>query len=265
MGVGIDTILVHAANPGATGAAATPATGDSLAVRSFAQQSSARLETMIRQAAEKGFLQVKSPMFHDNVRGIRLLSGTGTSHWLMPPVVGQPLRPSDTLSVTISAATAASDVGALIHYYTTLPGANAQLVNWGDISGSYKSIVSVEVACNSGATIGAWVDTPITHTTNLLHANTTYAILGYQTTTTLAVVATKGQHTSNLRVGGPGTVESLTTALWFVQQGTYHGTPHIPVFTSNNRTSVYVSVGASTATVAANVSLICAELTTSLF
>ena len=260
MGLAIDTVVGHVVNAGATVTAVTVASGDSLTVRSFGPGAYARLERVIRAGASSGIVQVRSPMFHDNVRGIRFTSAEDPTVLLLPPEVGQPLTSQDTLIAEMTGGTAETDLAALVVYYSNVLGTSARLHSWGDISGNVKSIKPLEVDCTASATIGTWVDTVATETENLLHANTDYAVLGYVTDVNCAVVGIKGQETGNLRICGPGTTVTDDTSDYFVKWSNRENTPHIPVINAANIGSVYASVVDSNASTAVKVQLILAEL-----
>ena len=263
MGLAIDTIGLHVTNPGATGAAPVLASGDILTVRSFPATSTAKLEQITRQGATSGFIQVKSTRFHDDVRGIRYTPATTPSRMLLPPDVGQALYSGDTLTVLMAGGTAESDAAALHLYYSTLQGTAARLHMWGDIAGGIANIKPVEVTVKTAA-IGAWATVVLTNTENLLHAGSTYAVLGYVVNAAGCVVGVKGQETGNMRVCGPATTDTDVTSNYFVDASTYHGTPHIPVLKATNRGSIFATLLADAATVTVEVQLILAELTTSL-
>lgn len=265
MGLAYDTVLVSAVNPSAGPTAGTTGpSGDSLTVRNFNAPDTAQLENIIRQGATLGFTQVRSPLLHDNVRGIRVTPFESPSVFSIPGVAAQRLYPQDNLICEMSGGAAETDIAALCIYYSNLPGVAARLHSWGDIAGSIKSIKPVAVAVTSSATIGAWSDTLITSTENLLHANTDYAVLGYMTNAALGVIAVKGTDTGNLRVGGPGSTSELVTTNQFVYLSQQRGNPYIPVFNAANANNTFVSVAASTASVAATVELILAELSPNL-
>ncbi|HVD03181.1 MAG TPA: hypothetical protein VNF75_03475 [Candidatus Dormibacteraeota bacterium] len=265
MGLAIDTVLAEVTMAtAAVSAAMTPATGDSFTVRSFAATDRGILEQLITKAAHTMTLNVKSPMFHDNVEGIQVISAQAPGVHDLPQDVGQPLTPQDTLSV-IGFGTASDVLVALmVNYYTNLLGASARLHNWGDLAGNIKSMKVLEVACTSNATAGQWEDTVITTTENLLHANTDYAVLGYLTDVAVAAVGIKGQETGNLRICGPATVLTQDTTDYFIRQALRSGRPHIPVFNSANAGSVYASCCDSAASTAVKVQLMLAEMSQNL-
>lgn len=264
MGLALDTIVTRATNPGAAFTATTAVPGDSLVVRNFADSAQANLVNLIRRGATSGAFRVRSPLLHDNVRGIAFTTGQTPSIFALPRELSQRLYAQDTLIAEITGGAAETDLGCLLIYYTDLIGVAARLHMRGDIEGNYDNIKPVTVAVTNSATIGNWTDTVVTATEDLLHANTDYAVLGFITDTALAVVAVKGQDTGNLRVGGPGSTQVEDTADYFVVQGIFHNIPFIPVFNSANKGSFFVSTADSAASSTANVTLILAELSRNL-
>lgn len=263
MGLAIDTVALHKANPGATGAAPTPATGDSLTIRSFASSATAQLLSLYRQGAGAGFIGLRSPRMSDDVKGIQVFSSATPTTNLISPRARQGLYSGDTLTALLSGGTNETDAAAFQVYYSDLAAISARLHQWGDIAGIIANILPVYVAAKSGAP-GQWKDTLITNTSKLLKADTTYAVLGYQVGTAVLAVGVRGQETGNLRVAGPGSTTPALTNDHFVRLSNESGLACIPVFASNNRTAFYVSVvGTGTATTA-KVTLILAQLATSV-
>jgi hypothetical protein len=160
----------------------------------------------------------------------------------------------------VSGGSAEVEVVAPNIWYSDLGGASARLHTLGDIQGLVKTIKPLEVDWTTSGTAANWVDTVITASENLLHANTDYAVLGYITDVASLVVGIKGIDTSNLRVCGPGVTRSEVTQDWFVRQSQWTGRPWIPVFNSANQGSVFVSGAAVATSAAIKTSLILAEL-----
>lgn len=259
-----DTILVAATNPGAGPTAGAAAPGDSLTIRSFPATNKAYLESLIRQGTTAGFVQVRSPLLHDNVQGIRITPAESPSLYSLPGQQSQVLQAQDTLITELSGGAAEVDIAALQIYYENLLGSTPRLHMPGDIMGNIKSIKPVRVAVVSPGTAGVWGDTIVTTSENLLHANTDYAVLGYMTNAALGLIGIKGQDTGNLRVAGPGATLEYATTQFFVELSNDTGRPHIPVINSANVNGTFVSVAAATASVAATVELILAELSNNL-
>lgn len=264
-GLAIDTIVTSAVNPGAGPTAfATTASGDSLVIRNFADVAKAKLIQMARRGATAGFFRVRSPLMHDNVRGIMFTTGQTPTLFPLPENVAQPLYAQDTLIAEGSGGAAETDLGILCVYYSDLIGTAGRFHMRGDYEGLIKSIKPITVAVTSSATIGAWTDTVVTTTEDLTHANTDYAVIGFVTNVALGWVAIKGSETGNLRVGGPGSVNVEDTSDYFAQQSDFHGIPFVPVVNSANKGSIFVSVVDSAASTAATITLICAELSQNL-
>jgi len=265
MGVAVDTIgtFVTAGTTNATSLkTVTVSTGDSLQIRSFPATNMAFLESMIYQGVTKGKNRVTSPLMHDNVTGITVASADTDTYYAMGRYLPQRVYPTDTLAAYSSAAANSSGILALSVYYQNLPSSNARLANYSDIQPNIKNIKGMEVDCTSSATIGTWSDTAINTTDKQLHANTDYAVLGYQCDVPLAVIGVKGNETGNLRVCGPGPGTSFDTPDFYIKRAADSGMPWIPVFNSNNQGAYYVSCLAATASVASKVYLILAELST---
>lgn len=259
MGVALDTILGNTAVVGAL-STVTAVAPDTFTVRNFDPPAYARLEQVIKQsAAADHTVRVKSPMMHDDVNGLTFLSAETPTVHLLPREVGEPLISGNSLTVQADLAAAGNTTVVLGVYYSDLPGAAQKLYGWGDIRGIIKHIKAHQV--NSGATAaGAWTDTVITTTENLLHDGSYYAVLGYLTDAAVAAVGVKGQFTSNLRVCGPGQTPSFDTSEFFVAMSEQQQTPHIPVFNARDRGAIFLSAAANAA-VSPKVSLILAELT----
>jgi hypothetical protein len=263
VGVAIDTIgtfvTAGATNPTSL-KTVTVSTGDSLQIRSFPAANVAFLEQLFYQGVTKGKNRITSPLMHDNTTGITLASSDTDTNWFMGKRARQRVYPTDTLAAFSSAAAGASGILAASIYYQNLPSSGARLANWGDIAGSIKNIKGLEIDYTSNATVGTWTDTAINTTDKQLHANTDYAVLGYDADVALACIGVKGNETGNLRVCGPGVATTIPTPDYFVALAEALGTPHIPIFNSNNQGAYFVSALANSASVASKIYLILAEL-----
>lgn len=261
----IDTIGVFstqgAASPFPTALGAIP--GDSLSVRNFPAGQYAQIEALVYSAGGGQRVRVVSPNLHDNQTGLTFEPAEVPAQFLVPQDASVQLQANDQLSVYGGIAAAGTITGALQVYYSQLPGISARLHSWGDISGNYKYIKSVEVDLNAIA-VNAWSDTLITVTENQLHANKDYAVLGYQCSAAIDVVGVKGSATGNLRVCGPGATSTLDISEYFVYMSERNNLPYIPVFNSDDRFAFYVSAlnHAAVAGGADHVYLILAELIT---
>lgn len=264
----LDTIAAFQTTVASTLAAGVMATGDSATIRNFPQTSSAKIvETFYDDVTSPQAWRVRSPLLHDNVRGIQFTPGIVTPSKLLPSWALQQVQPQDQLTFELSTAAATGKaLAALAIYYEQLPGASARLYSPGDIMPLVENIKPVYVAIGSGAnTAGLWLDTVITTTESLLHANTDYAVLGIILDVAVAAIGIKGTDTGNLRCCVPGGTNNPYGSDYFVRKSMELGIPLIPVINAANAGSTFVSIISSAATGAASTAqLILAELSRNL-
>jgi len=203
--------------------------------------------------------------FHDQTFGIRLaipsgaaLAPTTRPSLLSPAGFDQPIFPSDVLSVQVN-GTAADNVNVtLMLYYPNLPGIDGRYASSQQVRGLMKNLVGVRVSPTSGA--GQWgASVTLNSVTNLLHANTDYAVLGFTSQTPIAAIGLSGVDTGNLRVGGPVLASPEHDAYLFSDLSDKYGTPLIPVINSNNAGAINIQA-AHTAAAAKVVDVVLAEL-----
>lgn len=243
-----EVISGRALNPGAGGAAVTPNTGDALQVRSTPDSSPPFLEGIWAQGATAGFVRLRSPRMHDAVQGIRFQNPAAAVRNFLADAIKTQLYSQDILTLEIAGGAAETDVAALLIYYPDLGGSVQRLATWDQIKPNIVEITTVEVVVTAPATAGDWsAGTALNATFDLLKGNQDYAILGYQTLASVAAVGIKGSDTANLRVGGPGTNESIETRDWFISLSQNSGYPAIPVVNQANRASTLVHVANATA------------------
>lgn len=264
MGRAIDTVLAFSTQ-GAAAPFPTPlaaASGDSLQVRSFDRASKTYLESVIYSAGGGQRIRVTSPLIHDNVTGLTWEPAEIPSQWILPPEASVRLQPVDTLVVNGGIAAAGTITAGLVIAYENLDGADARLFSWPDIRGLVKYIKPIEVDLNAIA-VNAWTDTPINITDKQLHADSYYAVFGWNPNALVDVVGVKGSATGNLRVCGPGATSSLDITEYFITVSEKTGRPHIPVFNANDQGAFNVSAAnhAAIAGAAERVYVILAELT----
>jgi hypothetical protein len=239
------------------------AAGNSLTIRNAPLDSEVRLLQAWADNQAAGTLRIRSPKLHDNVQGIRFRVTASDTVPLMPVSANQKLIPQDTLVVEMTGSATAGDIeqfGALI-YYANLPGAEARLFAYEQISPRFVNVLTVENTITAGAGGGYTGEEALNAETDLLKANTDYALLGYLVDTECAVVRWRGADTANLGVGGPGheTLRHVTKD-WFVRLARETAMPLIPVFNSANKAGVLVDVAQDENAAAVLVSSILAEL-----
>lgn len=261
MGAALEVISGRVTNPGGTITALTPNTGDSFSVRNFDSPGQAWLMDMWGFAATAGILRVRSPRLHDNVQGIRGKLLASTPQPLLPDWMQQPLYAQDTLILEESGGGAETDMATILNYYTDLPGANARLFDWPTIDHRIRNFLTNEVTITTGATAGDYGGSAAVNSSfDLLKANTDYAVLGYDTDTSVGTVGLRGPDTSNFRVGGPGSNARFETRDWFVRLAWRQQLPLIPVFNSANKAGTLVDIATPQTATAVVVQLVLAEL-----
>lgn len=262
MGNAYQLISGRTTNPGAALTALTVNTGDSFTIPKFTDGTAAYLEQAWAHQATPLVFRIRSSRLHDNVQGIRLTVPETAAKPLLPDEADQPLVSIDTLIVELSGGGAETDVGVLALWYADLAGASQRLAMWDQVKPRIKHMITNEVDCTAPATIGNWnAGNALNLTFDQLHAGSDYAVLGYTVSTACAAIGIAGPDTSNLRVGGPGTVDSRATRDWFIRQSQVTGRPHIPIISADNKGATNVFTLSASAPAAINVCLIMAELT----
>lgn len=266
MGYAIDTVGCFSTQAGAgafpQALAAFP--GDSLIVRGTRGESKAHLEALIYASNATGQkMRVISPLLHDNVTGLTFTPGENPMLFGIPLEASVELNEQDTLTVQGSSGAATTITAGLVISYEDLRGVSAELFRWSDIRDDIRFIKAVEVDLNAIA-VGAWTDTLITTTENQLHADASYAVLGWDVNQSVDLIGIKGVATGNLRLCGPGGPTTLDFTDYFIQGSVEGNQPYIPVFQANDRTAVFVSAAnhAAIGGAAAIVTLIVAQLRT---
>jgi hypothetical protein len=248
MGRALEVITGRALNPGAGPTALVANTGDSFTIRSTPMENPPRLRGIWASAATAGLVQVRSPRLHDQTQGIRFEVPAAVQRNFLPDWAVQQLYPQDTLVFEIGGGAAETDAAALLVEYPDLPGIDARLVGWDEIANRIVNLVTVRVGVAGPVVAGDWSPgTALNATTDLLKANVDYACLGYQSNTSCLAVALKGPDTGNLRVGGPGPVESLETRDFFLSLNKNAGIAAIPVINAANKGPTLAHVAHTTA------------------
>jgi hypothetical protein len=264
MGLAVDTVLAFStqAGAGAFPIALAATTGDSLVVRSTNGASKGHLDAIICASGTAGQkFRVASPLLHDNVTGLTLFANENPANFMLPAEIQVDVSSQDTLSVFGSCAGATTITMGLAIQYDDLRGIAADLYRWSDLKDNVKQYKAIEVSLSAIA-VGAWTDTVITATENQLHADSSYAVIGYTTTVGVDIVGVKGVATGNLRMCGPGPGSTLDVSGYYVYQSEQSNKPYVPVFQANDRGGFYVSAAnhAAIGGGGAEVSLLVAEL-----
>lgn len=221
--------------------ALAPGTGDSLTFQNVPQESEAYFaEVWAVDDAHACELSFYASRWHDQQFGIRmevpsgaLISPANRPYNVLPGGVVQPIFPSDVLFPRVN-GTASDNVNVTaLLYYENLPGIDARLMSYQMLRGAYKNLVGINVALTPGAgNYGA--SAALNSSDNRLHANTDYAVLGFNCKTPASLVALSGIDTGNQRVGGPVIGDAEHDSEMFINLARKFDAALIPVINSNN-------------------------------
>lgn len=260
MGAIMEVLTGRATNPAAL-TALTANTGDTFAVRSYGEGVIPTLEGIWTQQATAGIIRARSNRMHDAVSGIRLVANAANPVNLLSMQAEQRLHQTDTITFEIQGGGAEVDAAAMLLYYKNVSSGQGRFAMWDQVKAMCVNVLTVQVDVAGPTTSGDWsAGTVITSLTDLLHADTWYAVLGYTLDTASLAVGLRGPDTGNYRVGGPGALDPTETRDWFVRLSQQHGEPHIPVLNSQNDGATQAFVARVGAGGTINVSFILAEL-----
>lgn len=262
-GPALEVISVSRTAPGAVIGAATAFPGDSLRVKNFAPPTRAYLLQAWSDQQVAGTLQIRSPSFHDNQRGIRIDVLVSDVQPHLPSTFRQPLVSNDDLAVELSGSAVAGDVelASLLLYYEGRDGSSGRFIDNPTLLKRMMSLVTVENTITTTAGPGYSGAEALNAESDLLQSNFDYAILGYLVDTECLSVCYRGPDTGNVRVAGPGSETGREfTRDWFQNLARKQEIPLIPVFNANNDGATFVEVAQDENAAAVTVTTILAQL-----
>lgn len=243
----------------------TANSGQSFTIRQANGSPAGRVLTPWAQYHASGFLQVKTPRWHDTTIAdtyhVQADSATFAVNPLLDMGDAEPAYSTDVLTVqgtTDASQTAATNYTCgLPIYYDDLPGVDANFTDWATIQSllNYPNKIGLHyvswVKPSSAGTAGQIGTTTLINSVNdQFKAGHSYALLGYLCGAAVGTVLIQGTDTGNLYVGGPGSLDTRTTRGWFKDLSDAYGKPLIPVIQANNKgtTNVAVVDGETTST-----------------
>lgn len=258
-----EVITGRATNPAAL-TALTMNTGDSASVRSFGEGVTPMLVNAWSQQATAGVLRIRSPRMHDSTQAIRLQAPAANVEALLPLGSEQRLYQTDALTLEIQGGGAETDSAAFLMYYNNASSGSGRFAMWEQVKALIQNVLTVEVDITGPTTAGDWsAGNLLTSFTDLLKADTYYAVLGYESNTECLATALRGPDTGNYRVGGPADLDPKETRDWFMRLSMAHGLPFIPIINSQNDGATSAFVAKNTAGGTVNVGYVLAELASS--
>ena len=237
----LDLISYSATAPGAAGAGAALA-GDSLTIKNSKTAPMIVAAWGTNQTA--GFHQLAYPSGHDTTRGYRCGAPAAGPNLILPWGAYLEPRPQELLSITVAGSAVAGDVeqGSLLLYYPDLPGVEARLITPGNLWSRYLKETTIEASIVSVAGPSYAGEELISADSDLLKANTDYAVLGLSSRTACHNLCLRGPDLGNLRVAVPGILRPELTQRFFVALSAAHNRAMIPVINSGNKSSTFIGV-----------------------
>lgn len=191
-----------------------------------------------------GFQQVIFQRGHDTTRNYRF--GVNATEIDFQTPAGTGLRPNsqETLNITIAGSGVAGDVehGCAIMHYPDLRGIDMNGITYADMQRRFIRLTTVQMTI-AGAAAGYTGSELITAESDLLHADTDYAVLGARTSLDCAAVWMTAPDFGNCRIGVPGDAgDNNDVQEFFCKLARQFGEPIIPVFNSANKNSINVGI-----------------------
>jgi hypothetical protein len=233
----IELITATATQPN-TGAAAAAVTGDSLTVKN------AMLAMWTTLQATAGFAQVLYPSAHDTTRGFRVGNPATDTQLGLPLGFTLNPKPQELMAVTLAGSNTAGDVEqwSSLMYYEDLPGVNQRLKSAAEVESGMKRMTTIEASIVSSAGPGYSGTELITADSDLLRANTDYALLGITSRTRVHNAWIIGPDTGNIRLGAPCMMRYEVASQFFMLMSRVNGCRCVPVINSGNKASTSIGV-----------------------
>lgn len=271
MGVILDDITAFSTSitGGAFEALAAQA-GESLAIRWLGQNTQVELlEAWGATSANKADFSIRSPLLHDNTRGIRFahqfnptLSGSdGNPQLYLAPYWKQAYEPTDTLIVEVNGTASNGVLFSQLVKYSSPEISGARLITAAEVEARRRNLVGIRVSPAASATVAVYGTAEAINTDDdRLKANTDYALIGLTTDLPFTTLQIFGPDTANFPIPIPGHWDTKITAGWFYEMSARWNEPLIPVFNSNNKGVTFTKICDVVTAVAPLISLQFVEL-----
>jgi hypothetical protein len=262
----IDTVSFTVTAAAAGGSAMAAVAGDSAAVRNTPFGNRPIILTHWLKTQTAGFYQFTHPSGQDQVRGFRGRHNVATALPMQAPGWGEPVEPQEVITAQLGAGAVAGDVELLefLMYYPELPGTNARLIDLAELDARMTEYVTVEDTTTATAASTYSGARALNAASDLLAANTDFAIIGAHVGAICGALTVRGIDTGNLRVPIPGMpARSDLTARWFPFLTEEFGIPLIPVINSANKAGIFIENITDENLVAVPFALVLARLATS--
>jgi len=239
----IEVVNATATAP-STGAAAAAVSGDSLTVKNGLVAAGVTIAALWSTHQTAGYDQILFPSAHDTTRGFRASAPAAVNPFQLPLGVQMEVQPQELISLNIAGSATSGDVeqiGMLLRY-GNLPGVSQRLLTADDVQKQAKKLTTIEQSITSSAGPGYSGSVAINNASDLLRANTDYAVLGIAARTAVHCISIKGPDTGNVRIGIPGTLRGELQSGFFMMMSRATGQPFVPVINSGNKNSTFIEV-----------------------
>ena len=260
----LDTLSFVAIAP-STGAAMTAVTGDPANIRNAAPGSMVRLLGAWTYSQLLGITQITWPSGHDLVRGFRYRNLATQVTNKVPRGCLSSFRGQDPLNVTQVGSATSGDVEIcqMLFWYEDLPGVDAHLLDMPSLNMRGRNILTIEDSITTaGNGVGYSGARALNAGSDLLKANTEYAIIGAQVGAACGGLTVRGVDFGGLRISFPGdpNIDPSAAANFYPDLSEAYGFPCIPVFNSANRAGTFVEAVGNENNVAVPFNLFLVEL-----
>jgi hypothetical protein len=253
VGTVIDTITCFKDSlTGSAFEALTVATGDSLTLRFLDPQAKILLlEAWGANNATKCDFSIRSPLLHDNTRGIRFAhmfnptqSGAdGNPQLYMGDYESQEYRPSDTLIVEALGAASDDVTFTQLVWYSGPNVPQAKLISYQEVLNRGVNLLGNRVSPSAAASTSTYgTAEAISTDDDRFKANTEYALIGLTSDLPFTTAVIQGPETANYRLPIPGSQVEKISASWFMELSRRFNQPMVPVFNANNKSNITISV-----------------------
>jgi hypothetical protein len=265
----IDTITSTGTAIGASLVATTIATGDTFQVKNTNGGTPAWMLQFWAKNQAAGEVRIRSPKMHDQIDNIRARVQSGLVDYLQPMGVKQRLFSQDVMVVELAGSAVGGQIEDVVQmiYYEDLPGQAARLIDEATLmqrmvlANGGVNILTVRLAITCGTTAGYGGARAINGDSDLLQANTDYAVLGMDSDLRVGAITIKGPDTGNLRIPVPGEIgKQHIFPEWFRRLSNAYKIPLIPVINSANKGATQIETVSDQAGGTANVRLYLAQL-----
>lgn len=234
-----ELITAQATAAAAAGSAGIANTGDSLTVKNGKGKIHTIASWSSRQVA--GFSQIIVPSAHDTTRNYRAGVAAAAGALTAPLDMQMKFDAQEVMALTLGENAVAGDIAldSYLIYYENFPGISMRTITPQQAEQRAVKVTTIESAIASVVT-GQYSEEAITTDSDLLHANTDYAVLGMSSRTAAHALTLRAPDFGNVRVGVPGNLRPEITNQWFMLLSRIHGLPLVPVINTGNKAQTQV-------------------------